>query len=59
VQDVIQPDRYELMLESGYHMMQKIAVPVHARSLRLAVRDVLANHLGSLEIALPLNATAH
>ena len=59
VQDVIQPERYQIMLTSGYHMMQKIAVPVQASFLRMAVRDVKADHLGSLEIALPLKATAH
>jgi VWFA-related protein len=54
VQDAIQPDRYLRMQNEGYQLLQMIDVPVQAVSLRLAVRDTLANHMGSLEIRLPL-----
>lgn len=54
IQDVITPERYALMLESGYHMLQAIQVPIDARSIRLAVRDLSNGQMGSLEISLPL-----
>jgi VWFA-related protein len=56
IQDVIKPERYALMLESGYHMLQAIQVPTDARSVRLAVRDLSNGQMGSLEIPLPVAA---
>jgi VWFA-related protein len=54
IQDVIQPERWAFMLEGGYHVPMSFLVPVQARSIRLAVRDISSGKLGSLEIALPL-----
>lgn len=54
VEDAIQPDRYLRMQTEGYQLIQMIDVPVQAVSLRLAVRDVSTNHMGSLELRLPL-----
>lgn len=54
IQDVIRPDRWNLMQESGYHIPMAILTPVKAQSLRLAVRDASNNHIGSLEISLPV-----
>jgi VWFA-related protein len=54
IQDVITPERYAFMLESGYHMLQAIQVPTDARSIRLAVRDLSNGQMGSLEIPLPI-----
>jgi len=54
IQDVIHPERWALMQESGYHVPIKVLVPVGAHSLRLAVRDVSNNNTGSLEVSLPL-----
>lgn len=54
VQDTIPPPRYARIEETGYQVVQAISVPVTALSLRLAVRDVLSNHIGSIEVALPL-----
>jgi len=54
INDLITPDRYALMEQSGYHMLQSIFVPVQAHSIRLAVRDASDDHIGSLEIGLPL-----
>jgi VWFA-related protein len=54
IQDVIRPDRWSMMQESGYHVPMAILVPVQARSLRLAVRDASNGHMGSLELSLPL-----
>src|ERR1035441_10665027 len=46
------------LASDGYHVVQSIAVPVTAASLRLAVRDTRANRVGSLEVQLPLAKTA-
>jgi VWFA-related protein len=54
IQDVIRPDRWSMMQESGYHVPMVILVPIQARSLRLAVRDASNGHMGSLELSLPL-----
>ncbi len=54
VEDVIEPERYAFMLDSGYHMLQSVMVPVSARSLRLGVRDVSDHRMGSMEIPLPI-----
>jgi VWFA-related protein len=58
IQDVIAPERYAFMLQSGYHMLQSISVPTDARSIRLAVRDLSNGQIGSLEIPLPVVAEA-
>lgn len=39
---------------SGYHASMAFVVPVEARTLRLAARDVLGQHMGSIEIPLPV-----
>ncbi len=59
IQDVITPERYAFMLESGYHMLQAIQVPTDARSVRLAVRDLSNGRMGSLEIPLPVAPEPH
>lgn len=57
IQDSIPTDRYQRLMESGYPVIQTVAVPVQAVSLRLAVRDVGTNRMGSLEIPLPVPPT--
>jgi VWFA-related protein len=59
IQDVVKPERYLFMLDGGYHLPQKILVPVGARSLRLAVRDASTGQIGSMEIGLPLPVEAN
>jgi VWFA-related protein len=54
VADVIQPERYQHLQTSGYQVVQTIAVPVNAVSLRLAVLDASSNRMGSMEVRLPL-----
>lgn len=54
IQDVIRPERWALMQENGYHVPMVVLAPVQAQSLRLAVRDASNNHMGSLEISLPV-----
>jgi hypothetical protein len=57
VHDTILPERYERLLKSGYTVVQTAAVPVQATFLRMAVRDLGNNQMGSIEIQLPLSAT--
>ncbi len=57
VHDTILPERYERLLKSGYTLVQTAAVPVQAAFLRMAVRDLGNNQMGSIEIQLPLSAT--
>ena len=38
----------------GYHMRQVLEVPSGAAWFRLAVRDVIGDRLGSIEVPLPL-----
>jgi hypothetical protein len=58
VDDTLPPERYAKIASDGYRVAQIIAVPVTAASLRLAVRDVKSNRVGSLEVRLPLAETA-
>jgi VWFA-related protein len=57
IADTIPAARYAQVLSNGYHVVQSIAVPVTAASIRIAVRDTRANRVGTLEVQLPL-ATA-
>ena len=57
VQDAIPPDRYARSQSDGYQVVQTVAVPVQAASLRLGIRDAATNHMGSIEVHLPLNPT--
>ncbi len=57
VHDPIPPERYERLLKSGYTVVQTAAVPVQAAFLRMAVRDLGNNQMGTIEIQLPLSAT--
>jgi hypothetical protein len=54
IEDTIAAPRYAQLMSDGYHVAQSVAVPVAAASLRLAVRDVRGNRVGSLEVRLPL-----
>lgn len=56
LQDVIHPDRWDLMQQGGYHIPLNLLVPTTATSLRLAIRDTTNNHLGTLELPLPQKA---
>jgi VWFA-related protein len=58
IADIIRPDRYAHIAASGYEVVQTVAVPVTASSLRLAVRDNGSHQLGSTEVRLPLAPTA-
>jgi VWFA-related protein len=57
IEDNIPPQRYAKIPEEGYHLYQTVTIPVTASSVRLAVRDTAANHIGSLEVQLPLAKT--
>ena len=54
IQDAIPPERYQRIQQNGYDIIQIVNIPAPTASLRIAVRDVSNNHMGSLEIRLPL-----
>ena len=54
IDDTIPATRFAHLDDTGYRVIQTVAVPVTAASLRLAVRDALTNRVGSLEVQLPL-----
>jgi VWFA-related protein len=54
IEDNIPASRYALIPQEGYHLYQTVIIPVTAASVRLAVRDIAANRVGSLEVPLPL-----
>jgi VWFA-related protein len=58
IDDTIPAARYAKLLSDGYHVVQSVAVPVTASSIRFAVRDIRGNRVGSLEVQLPLAKTA-
>jgi hypothetical protein len=58
IDDTIPAARYVKLMSDGYHVVQSVAVPVSAASIRVAVRDVRGNRVGSLEVRLPLAKTA-
>jgi len=58
VHEAMPPERYERLLKGAYQVLQTVAVPEQAAFLRLAIRDSDANHMGSLEVRLPLAAVA-
>jgi hypothetical protein len=58
VDDAIPAPRYAKLLDDGYRAEQMVAVPANAASIRLAVRDVRSNRVGSLEVKLPLAKTS-
>ena len=39
---------------TGYHVLQNIDVPAKTASIRVGVRDKATDHIGTLEVALPL-----
>jgi hypothetical protein len=58
IDDTIPAPRYAKLASDGYHVVQSVAVPVTASSIRFAVRDIRDNRVGSLEVQLPLAKTA-
>ena len=50
VDDTVSADELQQFQSSGYHFHQTIDIPERATLLRLAVRDVSGNRIGSLEI---------
>ncbi len=59
IDDTIPAERYLRIERAGsYQVVQTVAVPLNAASLRIAIRDLHSNHIGSLEIPLPLKPEA-
>jgi VWFA-related protein len=46
--------QYQKIEHQGYHASMVFAVPVSADSIRMAVRDEIGDHVGTMEIPLPV-----
>jgi hypothetical protein len=54
--DLKQAD-YKDVISGGVRIHQEVDVPVKAVSLRLGINDATSNHLGTIEIPLPVPAS--
>ena len=50
----LKPPDYEDVITGGVRIHQEVDVPVKAVSLRLGIVDAISNHLGTIEIPLPV-----
>jgi len=56
VKNEIPEAQYQKIKAKGYHASLVFAVPVGATALRIAARDAIGNHMGTIEVPLPLPA---
>jgi VWFA-related protein len=54
VKNVIPTAQYQKIRTQGYHANLEFVVPVAATSMRIAARDDIGSHMGSIEIPLPV-----
>jgi VWFA-related protein len=52
----LKPADYKDVISGGVRIHQEVGVPVKAVSLRLGIDDALSNHLGTIELPLPVPA---
>jgi VWFA-related protein len=50
----LKPANYKDVMTGGFRLHQELDVPVDAVSIRLGVEDEMTNHIGTLEIPLPV-----
>ncbi len=55
IKNAIPAAQYQKIETTGYHASMVFAVPQDAVSLRIAVRDQIGNHTGTIEIPIPLH----
>ena len=55
----LEPAVYKDAMAGDFHVHQEVDVPVEAVSLRLGIQDQMSNHLGTVEIPLPVPAVAN
>ncbi len=53
----LKPADYKDVISGGVRIRQEIDVPARAVSLRLGINDAASNHLGTIEIPLPVPAS--
>jgi VWFA-related protein len=51
---VYSPDEFQQIEKGTYHLKQSLEIPSNAAWLRLVVHDLVGDHIGSIEIPLPL-----
>jgi hypothetical protein len=52
----LKPGDYKDVIGGGVRIHQEVDVPVKAVSLRLGVNDANSNHLGTIELPLPVSS---
>jgi len=52
----LKPANYKAVMTGGFRLHQELDVPVDAVSIRLGVEDETSNHIGTMEIPLPVPA---
>jgi hypothetical protein len=50
----LEPSLYKNVISGEFRVHQETDVPVEAASLRIGIQDQMSNHLGTVEIALPV-----
>ncbi len=50
----LQPAAYEKVIAGQFGVQQEVDVPLEAASLRIGIQDQMSNHLGTVDIALPV-----
>lgn len=50
----LQPAAYEKAIAGEFGVQQEVDVPVEAVSLRLGIQDQMSNHIGTVDIPLPV-----
>jgi VWFA-related protein len=50
----LRPANYQSVMAGGFRLHQELDVPVEAVALRLGVEDGTSNHIGTLEVPLPV-----
>jgi VWFA-related protein len=52
----LQPDMYKRVVTGDIGFQEEVDIPVQARSMRLGVQDQMSNHLGTVDVPLPVPA---
>ncbi len=55
----LQPAAYEKVIAGEFGVQQEVDVPVDATSLRIGIQDQMSNHIGTIDVSLPVPAIAN
>jgi hypothetical protein len=55
----LQPAAYQKVIAGEFGVQQEVDVPVDATSLRIGIQDQMSNHIGTIDVSLPVPAIAN